>query len=557
MLVSLSIQNIVLIDRLELEFDAGLSVLTGETGAGKSILLDSLGLVLGARADSGLLRKGARAGVVAAEFLVPAYHPVHLLLEEQGLEDEGDVLRLRRQLTEDGRSRAFVNDQPVGATLLRQVGDMLVEIHGQNGQQGLLNPAFHRDLLDAFGGLITDRTGVAKAYEAHRMACEAFETAEAALAKARADEDFLRHAVDELRTLDPQPGEEDRLAADRTLMMHGEQVAAELAEVMEAVTGDGGAEARLRVALGRLERVAEKAGGHLESAIDAVGRAFAEAEDAARTVEAASRALEFDPQALEQSEERLFALRAAARKYGCAVDELPARRQALEAELDSLETGEQSLEELQQHVEETRAVFVEALEALRADRVSHARRLDAAMTVELGPLKLDKATFRTALTPLPEERWGAHGGDEVHFEVSTNPGAPMGPLSKIASGGELSRFALALKVVLAQAEGAKSLIFDEIDQGVGGAVAAAVGDRLSRLAGEAQVLVVTHSPQVAARGAHHFRVGKVLDGDSALTLVENLDGPARREEVARMLAGAEVTDEARAAADRLLEKAGS
>ena len=553
MLATLSIQNIVLIDRLELEFHGGLSVLTGETGAGKSILLDSLGLVLGARADSGLLRKGAKAGVVAAEFLINANHPVHPLLDEQGLADEGDVLRLRRQLTADGRSRAYVNDQPVGAALLRQVGDMLVEIHGQNGQQGLLNPAAHRELLDAFGGLMRLRQMVAHAYEEYHQAKEAYTAAKAAIEKAREDEDFLRHAVHELTLLDPQHGEDERLAADRTLMMHSEQVSEELVEVMAAFNGKGGAEERLRVALGRLERVAEKAGGHLEEAVEAVGRAYAEAEDAARTVEAASRTLDFNPQALEQSEERLFALRAAARKYHCMVDDLPATRDRLQEELDSLETGEQSLGALRQRVEETGTLYAKAVEDLRAKRLEQAAKLDSAMAEELVPLKLEKATFQTAVVPLSNDRWTAHGGDEVRFEVSTNPGAPMGALSKIASGGELSRFALALKVVLAQAEGAKALIFDEIDQGVGGAVAAAVGARLSRLAEQTQVLVVTHSPQVAARGVNHLRVGKVLDGDSALTLVEKLESDARCEEIARMLAGAEITEEARAAAAKLLE----
>ena len=555
MLATLSIQNIVLIDRLELEFQAGLSVLTGETGAGKSILLDSLGLVLGARADSGLLRAGADKGVVTAEFLLEDGQAVHPLLEEQGLEDEGDVLRLRRQLTADGRSRAWVNDQPVGVGLLSQIGDMLVEIHGQGGQQGLLDPGTHRDLLDGFGGLGPARRKTATAHSAFVDARDALAAAEARLAKAREDEDFLRHAVEELRALAPQPGEEETLAADRTLMMHGEQVAEELAEVLAAMTGDKGAESRLRVALGRLERVAEKAGGRLEEAINAVARAFAEAEDAARSVEAVSRELEFDPNALENTEERLFALRAAARKYNCTVEGLPAEKDRLTQELESLETGAQDIAGLKAAVASTQKDFAAAVEALRAGREKAAAALDQAMAAELPPLKLEKATFKTAVLPLPEEKWGGHGGDEVRFEVSTNPGTALGPISKIASGGELSRFALALKVVLAAGETSLSMVFDEIDQGVGGAVAAAVGERLAKLGEAGQVLVVTHSPQVAARGAHHVRVGKVLDGDAALTLIEPLDRDARREEIARMLAGSEVTDEARAAAARLLDGA--
>ncbi|MDA0339182.1 MAG: DNA repair protein RecN [Proteobacteria bacterium] len=552
-LANLSIQNIVLIDRLELEFEAGLSVLTGETGAGKSILLDSLGLVLGARADGGLLRAGAKNGVVAAEFLIESDHPVHAVLNEHGLEDEGEALRLRRQLSDDGRSRAFINDQPVGANLLRQVGDLLVEIHGQHGQQGLLNPATHRELLDSFGGHGDSRRDVAVAYDVFQAATKACDDAEERIARARDDEDFLRHAVNELQLLAPQPGEEETLAADRTLMMHSEQVSEELAEVLSAIAGDKGAEARLRVALGRLERVAEKAGGRLEAAIDSVGRAFAEAEDAARTIEAASRDLQFNPQILEQSEERLFALRAAARKYNCQVDGLPDVQNRLEQELSDMEKGEEGLMGLRHAVATTREAFSAAVETLRAGRENAAKKMDAAIALELPPLKLEKATIQTRIDHLPEDRWSGSGGEDIRFEVSTNPGTPMGPLSKIASGGELSRFALALKVVLARAEGVRAMIFDEIDQGVGGAVAAALGERLSRLADQAQVLVVTHSPQVAARGAHHIRVGKVLEGDAALTLVEVLSDSARREEIARMLAGAEVTDEARAAAARLIE----
>jgi DNA repair protein RecN (Recombination protein N) len=555
MLTALTIQNIVLIDSLTLEFRPGLSVLTGETGAGKSILLDSLGLVTGERADSGLVRAGAAGGVVTAEFDVPEAHPVHAVLAEQGLADGGRDLRLRRQLGADGRSRAFVNDQPVGVALLSRIGGLLVEIHGQQGQLGLLNPANHRALLDAFGGLLPQLAGVQAAYRAWREAEDAVRAAHERLAKARADEDYLRHAAEELVSLDPRPGEEAELAESRTQMMHGEQIAGDLSESLAAVSGDGGAEASLRVAIRRLERVADKAGGRLDAVLDALNRGFSEIEEGSRALEAAAADLEFDPRLLERVEERLFALRAAARKHGCAVEDLPAIREALEQQLRALETGEQGLAGLERTLKVAAETYAAEAGALSAARSAAAAALDKALMAELPPLKLERASFRTAVTRLPRERWSSWGADEVQFEVSTNPGSPMGPLSRIASGGELSRFALALKVVLAQADSPTTLIFDEIDQGVGGAVAAAIGERLARLGDGAQVLVVTHSPQVAARGAAHLRVGKTVEGDVTLTRVETLAPEERREEIARMLAGARITDEARAAATRLLEGA--
>ncbi len=553
MLTALSIQNIVLIDWLDLEFQNGLSVLTGETGAGKSILLDSLGLVLGGRGDSGLVRAGAKAGTVSAEFLIDDDHPLHAVLEEQGLSDEGPVVRLRRQVGADGRGRAFVNDQPVGVALLKQLGDMLVEIHGQHGQQGLLNPATHRSLLDAFGGLDKQNAATTAAWQAHRDALARYEDAQARMEKAQADEDFLRHAVDELRALAPQHGEEEELAGSRALMMHGEQVSAELNEALSSVAADKGAEAKLRAALRRLERVAEKAGDRLDDAIEALGRAYTETEEAARVLQQTTRALEFDPQALESTEERLFALRAAARKHNCTVEDLPTVSAKMSEELEALDSGGKELVVLERQVRETEEAFVKAARALSAERQKAADQLDHAVGAELPPLKLDKAVFKTVVAELPRDRWSSFGADEVRFEVATNPGAPMGPLNKIASGGELARFALALKVVLAQSDAMPTMVFDEIDQGVGGAVAAAVGDRLARLSAQAQILVVTHAPQVAARGRQHFVVGKLLEGDATLTRVHEVTDEGRREEVARMLAGAEVTDEARAAADRLLD----
>jgi DNA repair protein RecN (Recombination protein N) len=553
MLTALAIQNIVLIDQLSLEFQPGLSVLTGETGAGKSILLDSLGLVTGDRADSGLVRSGAASGTVSAEFAVPADHPVYELLAEQGLDSAGPDLVLRRQVGADGRSRAFVNDQPVGVALLSRIGSLLVEIHGQQGQLGLLNPGNHRALLDAFGRLEPLLAAVRSAHRDYRAAAEAADAARQELEQARRDEEFLRHAAEELDALSPRPGEEEELAEERTLMMHAEQIVGELSEAMEAIAGDGGAESALRVALRRLERVADKAGGRLEPVLEGLARAFGETEDASRTLQGVASDLEFDPRSLERIEERLFALRALARKHDCAVSDLPGIREQMVRQLEALDTGEQRLAELEAALKRADAAFVQAAEALSVARAEAACRLDGAVMAELPPLKLDRATFRTTVAPLPRERWTVSGGDEVRFEVSTNPGSAMGPLSKIASGGELSRFALALKVVLAESDSASTLIFDEIDQGVGGAVAAAVGARLARLAERAQVLVVTHSPQVAARGGRHLRVGKVVESEMTLTRVEVLSDSERREEVARMLSGATITEEARAAATRLLD----
>ncbi|MEN3953136.1 DNA repair protein RecN [Iodidimonas sp. SYSU 1G8] len=553
MLTALSIQNIVLIDRLALEFRPGLSVLTGETGAGKSILLDSLGLVSGARADSGLVRTGSSGGTVTAEFDIPSTHPVYAVLAEQGLDAGGGPILLRRQLTPDGRSRAFVNDQPVGVALLSRVGGLLVEIHGQQGQLGLLNPANHRALLDSFGGLTPQVSGMQAAYKIYRDLSAEAEAARARLAKARTDEDYLRHAAEELAALNPRPGEEEELADTRTAMMHGEQIAGELDDAMKSISGDKGAEPSLRVGMRRLERVADKASGRLDPIIEGLNRAFTEIEEASRALEAVARDLEFDPRVLEHTEERLFALRAAARKHNCTVEDLPAMREAMMAQIQALDTGEQGLVDLERRLREAEAEFATLAEGLSAARGEAAARLDAAVMAELPPLKLERAVFHTAVNRLPRDKWSAAGADDVQFEVATNPGSAMGPLSRIASGGELSRFALALKVVLAESDHPVTLIFDEIDQGVGGAVAAAVGARLARLSDRAQVLVVTHSPQVAARGGQHLRVGKIVEEGVTLTRVEILPPDERREEIARMLAGAQVTDEARAAATRLLE----
>tara|TARA_R110002110_G_scaffold3104_6_gene15870 strand:+ start:4544 stop:6214 length:1671 start_codon:yes stop_codon:yes gene_type:complete len=552
MLAALSIRDIVLIDRLELALDRGLCTLTGETGAGKSILLDALGLAIGARADAGLVRQGADRGSVSAVFDVPGGHEARLLLEENGVEAEGDLI-LRRVQTRDGRSRAFVNDQPVSIGLLRQLGDTLVEIHGQHDERGLLDASGHRAILDAFGGLEAKAADIRRFWAASSEARDVLAAHEAALARAKAEQDYLTHVVAELDDLAPEPGEETALAEERTLMMHAEKIAADLSEAEEALSGDGGLDARLNLALRRLSRVAEQAGGRLDGAIAALERTLVEAAEARDQVVQAMASLEFDPQRLEHSETRLFALRAAARKHNVTVDGLAALAENLRGQLAEIEGGETKLAALRKAVDEAASAYLAHARALSQARIKAAAKLDQEVKKELKPLKLDKASFKTNVDVLPEEQGGPDGIDRVSFLVSTNPGAPLGGLIKIASGGELSRFVLALKVALASRGSAPTLIFDEVDSGVGGAVAEAVGLRLAELSNAAQVIVVTHSPQVAARARHHFRISKGgVKSAKIATSVETLDAMERREEIARMLAGATVTDEARAAADRLI-----
>lgn len=556
MLASLSIRDVVLIDRLDIAFAPGLGVLTGETGAGKSILLDSLGLVLGARADSGLVRRGAKQLSVTAAFELGPDHAARALLAEQGLEGEADdPLMLRRVVGSDGRSRAFINDQPVSVGLLRQLGERLVEIHGQFESHSLLDAATHRGVLDAFGALAEPAAAVAEAWRGWRDAAAARQRAEERLAQARRDEELLRHSLGELEALDPQPGEEEALAEKRQALMHGERLAEALNEAFGLLTRNGAVEDALQSARRALERVADKADGAFDTIIEALDRAAVEAAEAVGMVERASSEIDLDPASLEKVEERLFALRAAARKHGVEVDALPALRQELWEQIQALDAGADDIARLAAAEEEARRAYTEAARGLGRARKEAAARLDAAVAAELPPLKLDKARFETVLEPLPEEQWGPAGCDRVAFRVATNPGAAPGPLNKIASGGELARFMLALKVVLARIGAAPTIVFDEVDAGIGGAVAAAVGERLARLAADMQVLVVTHSPQVAARGDHHWRVSKAEADGAVVTRVEPLESGERREEIARMLAGASVTDEARAAAKSLLEKA--
>lgn len=553
MLTGLNIRDVVLIEALDLDFRAGLGVLTGETGAGKSILLDSLGLALGMRADSGLVRQGAAQAVVTASFELADPAPAAALLADNGLDfDPSEPLLIRRIVKADGGSRAFVNDSPASAALLRELGTVLVEIHGQHDDRGLLNPRGHRALLDTFGKLDTD--AVADAHRAFRAAEEELAAARDEQENAARDREWLEHAVAELTALAPEPGEEEQLAERRASMQRGEKIAGELQAIADLLDGSDGALTRLRQAARVLERIADDHPALTES-LAALDRALIEGAAAQEKVDEAAEALAFDPQALEADEARLFELRGLARKHRVQPDDLAELAETLAARLVRIEGGEDTIHRLEAALARAEAAYAEAAETLSAARTAAAARLDTAVATELAPLKLDAARFRTVVDPLPRDQWAASGRDRVEFEVSTNPGAPFAPLIKIASGGELSRFILALKVALAEEGGARTLIFDEIDRGVGGAVASAIGERLARLAADAQLLVVTHSPQVAARGGHHLLIAKSHDGLVTRTGVRALDDDARREEIARMLSGAQITDEARAQADRLLETA--
>lgn len=559
MLVSLSIRDFVLIEKLDLDFvrsrNGGLGALTGETGAGKSILIDALGLALGNRAESAAVRRGAPQASVAASFDLPKAHPAHAVLAEQGLEDD-DVLTLRRIVGADGRGRAFVNDQPASVALLRRLGDTLVEIQGQLEQHGLLDMGTHRASLDAFAGLDKQAEAVRAAWHALRAAEQARADADAAVAAARRDEDFLRHSVKELEALSPKPDDEEKLAEERQLLRAGSALGEAVTQAMAELEHGRGAVGALRNAHRLVERNVDKAMGRLDAALAALDRALSEATEAQAQLETAQAALEFDPARLEKVEERLFALRAAARKHNVAVPELASLAERFTAQLAALDDGEAGLKRLVNVAKAARDAYVAAAEAQSAARRKGAARLDKAVAAELGPLKLEKAKFVTDLAPIPETEWSEHGADRVQFTVATNPGTPPAPIARIASGGELSRFLLALKVCLAKVGDAATIVFDEVDSGIGGATAAAVGERLKRLAKDVQVLVVTHSPQVAAVADRHWLIRKTTTKSAASTDVLALDAKGRREEIARMLSGAQVTAEARAAADRLLAAAG-
>ena len=558
MLTALSIRDVVLIERLDLCFGPNLTVLTGETGAGKSILLDSLGLALGARAESGLIRAGADQASVSASFAPSGTHPIHALLEELGLPAEADIV-LRRAVAKDGRSRAWVNDAPVGAATLKRVGALLVEVQGQHDQMGLADPAMHLRLLDAYAIPPELRREVAARHRAWRAALERLHAAEAAILDARRDEDFLRHASDELNKLAPRAGEEDELAALRHQLQQGEKraeaIAAALSELAPRDRKNSGPAASLRAAVRALQRLLPP-GSEAENPANAALAALERAEEALAESESLLSRLaadaDNDPRQLEQAEERLFALRGAARKFAVAVTELPALLVSYRARLAALTHGDAEVLALQREAAASRARYAESAQRLSSARQEAATRLEQAVNAELPPLRLERARTHVSVTQLEEEAWGAAGADVVRFLISTNPGQPPGPLGRVASGGELSRLMLALKVVLVAGSAVPTLVFDEVDSGIGGATAAAVGERVARVADGVQVLVVTHSPQVAARGTMHLRVSKSVQGARTETQVHVLRPDERREEIARMLAGETITPAARAAADSLL-----
>ena len=555
MLSRLSIRDIVLIDRLDIDFADGLAVLTGETGAGKSILLDAFALALGARGDQALVRQGAEQGQVTAVFEVGRAHPARGVLKANDIPAE-DELILRRVQFSDGRTRAFINDQPVSVQVMKELGSALVEIHGQHDERALVDAATHRRLLDAFGVLDADAAKVAGLWEARRAAAEAADAHRAEVERAQREGDWLRHAVEELGTLSPQTAEETALAGRRTAMMQAEKVAEDLRDAHEVVAGANSSVPALAGVIRRLERRSAQAPSLVEPTVKSLDAALSALEETRGHLEAALRTAEFDPLELERIEERLFALRAAGRKYNVPVDELAALAARYKSDIALIDAGEERLKELETASHAAEFAYRSAANALSKARVKAAAALDKTVNRELKPLKLERTKFMTE-TVSDAAAAGPNGIDRVEFWVQTNPGTRPGPLMKVASGGELARFLLALKVVLADRGSAPTLVFDEIDTGVGGAVADAIGVRLKRLASGVQVLAVTHAPQVAARANRHYLISKdaLEKGKRVATRVTEVAAEKRREEIARMLAGAEITSEARAAAERLIKQA--
>ena len=554
MLTGISVRNIVLIERLDLSFGEGLSVLTGEPGAGKSILLDALGLSVGARADVGLVRGNSLQASVSATFQVAADHVSRDILAESEIEEEDDVLILRRTLGADGRSRAYVNDRPVSVSMLRKLGESLLEVHGQFGDRGLMDRNSHRAALDDFGGLIKLRKKVRAAYGVWRKAVSTLMAAESNAETMERETAELQETMKDLSILDPEVGEEVILSDKRQVLMHAEQLVEAVDGSIGELDGEGMASDRLRSAQRHLERVREKARGRLYDAMAALERAQLEADEALRELQLVAADIEGGGMELSAIEDRLFALRDAARKYGVKADELPVYLEKVRIRLEEASGDGDPIVAARDVESAAREAFVRLASELSAERSVAAERLDATVGAELPPLRMEKAIFKTAVEPLEERNWSEHGCDLVEFRIATNPGSASGSLSQIASGGELARFMLALKIALVGVGTAGTLIFDEVDSGVGGATADAVGERLGRLATQRQVLVVTHSPQVAARGDEHLHVEKHSTAASTETVVSRLDAEARREEVARMLAGRSVTDEARGAAERLIQR---
>ncbi|ENN87735.1 DNA repair protein RecN [Rhizobium freirei PRF 81] len=553
MLIQLSIRDIVLIERLDLAFESGLSVLTGETGAGKSILLDSLSLALGGRGDGGLVRHGEDRGQVTAVFDVGTQHPARKLLRENGIDDDGDLI-FRRVQSADGRTKAFVNDQALSVQLMRQIGQLLVEIHGQHDDRALVDTDAHRMLLDAFAGLVEEAQGVGRLYRTWRDNERTLKKHREQVERAAREADYLRASVEELEKLSPQDGEEDELAEKRSRMMKAERIAGDIAEASEFLNGNASPVPHIASLVRRLERKSHEAPGLLEDTVALLDAALDQLSNAQMEVETALRKTEYDPRELERVEERLFALRAASRKYSVPVSELPALAERMVSDLADVDAGEEKLARLDAELAAAKAEYDVAARSLSEKRHHAGEALAAAVMAELPALKLERARFMVEITSDPEAGT-ADGIDVVEFHVQTNPGTRPGPITKVASGGELSRFLLALKVALADRGSAPTLVFDEIDTGVGGAVADAIGQRLKRLSDRVQVLSVTHAPQVAARAATHLLISKgpVADGSEKIsTRVATMEPKDRTEEIARMLAGASVTEEARAAAKRLL-----
>ncbi|MBL4838335.1 MAG: DNA repair protein RecN [Kordiimonadaceae bacterium] len=552
MLVSINIRDIVLIEKLDLSLAEGLTVLTGETGAGKSILLDCLGLATGTRAERTLVRQGQDKGSVSAEFSLASDHPACQILEAEGLDGGDGTLILRRQITADGKSRAWVNDQSVSRGMLATLGDMLLEVHGQHDDRGLLEASAHRALLDSFGGHQEKIDRVSAAYDGLQAAKKALAQAEADLAAAEEDEEYVLHAQEELTALNPIAGEEAELGDQRALMMMGEKLSADLKSYYGDLTGRSGVDATVRGVLRRMERTEGPASSKLAPVVHALDRASIELSGGIEVLENLMRDLEFDPQDLDAVEERLFEIRRLARKHNCQPDQLSDVFTSIQQQATALSNGDAAVQDAKTHLATAVDRMTAAVAALSKLRAKSALRLDKLVTAELPPLKLEKAIFRTAIEPLEANKWNALGGERMVFEVKTNPSTPFGPMVKVAPGGELARFILALKVVLAEGGSVPVMVFDEVDRGVGGATASAVGERLKRLSENAQVLVVTHSPQVAARGRSQYQISKGDTGNITRTNIRQLEAGDRREEIARMLAGEEITEAARAAADQLL-----
>lgn len=545
MLASLIIKNVVLIDQLTINFADNLCALTGETGAGKSILLDSLGLALGARGDAGLVRHGEEQASVTADFDLPANHPVYALLKENDIHSEGEII-LRRVLGKDGRSKAFINDQPISINLLKNIGDSLVEIHGQFDAQNLLNPVYHIGMLDEYGGLSGELSAVRKNWQDWKILEKKLIDMRNNIDRARADEDYFRKSLEDLDRLSPQYGEEEKLSSLREKLMRREQI---FENLREAETGIE----EIENIAGNVWKFLNRLGAEGAAAVTAMDRVNSEIQEVSAAFQTISSDIENSEYSLEEIDDRLFGLKAQARKHSCSIDELPNKREEIASALDAIENQDSHLSALMRDNDKARGIFQKSAEKLSKARQIAAKKMAELVMHELKPLKLDKARFEVSIENLPDERWNENGMDKVQFLIATNPGAVAGPLNKIASGGELSRFTLALKVILAEIGEAQTLVFDEVDSGIGGATAAAVGERLAKLAQHKQILVVTHSPQVAAMATHHWIVSKSGSKEIKTNIAQLLQIIDRQEEIARMLAGAEISNEARAAAAKLLE----